>query len=857
MRIRFTAAIALAVALPIASNAQAQESEAAGVVERGGVGELAGSSTSSTGEDAEVDRWLERMFGFYERAPFSLGYRMAMEISQQGQSVDLSAEGTLIYGSPILLRATAEMAIRMPGQSEPAAASILVVGDGETVWTQVESPAAPTQVTRMSVEEYQQISAGMGLGGIGPGDPLAQLRAMQELVDLSVVEQSAERVVLAGPLNDRFRERLGAQAQLFGPDAGVRIALDPETGAPLATEVGGAGFRIEIEFGRPVLFGPGSLPAGTFEYEPPQGVALQPPAGAGEESTERSYSGYVDRTGAVVVEPLYSTYSDFSEGLANVEIPATGREGFIDPTGRLAIAPRFRIAGSFSEGLAHAKVGGGDYGYIDRSGAWAIEPRFYDAGPFSEGLALVGTGEGKAWIDRTGEIVIGPRPYELAEPFAGGVAAFRVDSRWGLIDRTGEVVLEPRFDRIRDAVEGLAAVQEDGRWGFVDVEGRVRVEPRYEAALDFGAGLAPVRSDGTWSYVDADGEVAIRGPFELVFPFREGLATVRVSGAWGFIDPAGRMVIEPRFSEAAWFTEGLAVVQVDGRYGFIDPSGELVIEPRFERVEPFAEGLARFQETVSLSTLQLAVEEETARVAEELGRLAYAAARAEDLEQQVARFRELLDEYRPAVPFEPRFVELASSLERLAGDVGVELGITRLDEVDGAHYVEGRLALELAGTEHSIEEFLRRAPYLSRLMAPLERTEGAPGRATLATAIYWAKPPAVPEPRPCRRFSDQLGASPSSAERMAAERMAVEALEGLCDELDAAERLRRLETEEDLLVDHVGAIQDLVLATQRARSSLMDDRERELMEDLDRELTEEIERLLEEPPFEQPPPRPR
>ncbi|HVS14541.1 MAG TPA: WG repeat-containing protein [Thermoanaerobaculia bacterium] len=805
--------------------------------------------------DAEVERWLQAMLDFYERAPFSASYRMTMSVRQASQGLDLAGEGTLIYGDARHLRVTAELAVRISGQAEPTALSVLVVGDGESVWTRSESPGREPQVTRVSVEEYEQASAGMGLGGVGAGDPLAQMRALRDLADLEVVERTAERVVLRGPFNDTFRERVGAAEQVFGAGAEVSMAIAPETGAPVAMSVGGEQLSVEMEFGNPVFYGPGSLPEGVFEYTPPEGLA--PPHSADQTPADQTpadqalaeqtpapashrLSGYIDKTGAVVVEPIDSTYSDFAEGLANVEIAATDREGFIDRTGALVIEPRFSSAGSFSEGLARVKLPAGDYGYIDAAGAWVLEPRFSDAEAFSEGLALVGWfGEEqieRAWIDRTGEIVIGPRPYELAKSFSGGVAAFRQESLWGLIDRAGAVIVEPRFQRIRDAVEGFAAIQEDGLWGFVDVEGRVVIEPRYRAALDFGEGLAPVRLEDGWSYVDPSGEVVIQGPFGLAFPFTEGLGAVQIGARWGFIDRSGRVVIEPRFDQVAWFTEGLAAVEVDEKQGFVDRDGTVVIEPRFESVDPFSEGLARFTVTVPLSPLHGAVDAETSWVAAELRDLAYVAGRREDLESHLAFYRKLLSDYEVLVPPEPRFEELMGSLERLAGSVEVGIEVRRRGEIERDHFVEGRLELELSGSERAIDGFLERLPRLARLMGPAERTRSAPGVAIVETAVYWAPPPGIPQPRPCRRFSSELEPSSSRLERTA-----VETLESLCDELDAAAELRRLEASHDPTADRVRAIQDLVAEVQRSTRP-------ELMEELDRQLEELLEEALRERP---------
>lgn len=98
----------------------------------------------------------------------------------------------------------------------------------------------------------------------------------------------------------------------------------------------------------------------------------------------------------------------FSEGLAPVL--SFNKLGFIDRTGRVVIEPLFRETSGFSEGLAAVKIIGSDgqyvWGYIDRAGRFAVEPRFREAHPFAGGLARVGTADGKKQlIDGTGKVI--------------------------------------------------------------------------------------------------------------------------------------------------------------------------------------------------------------------------------------------------------------------------------------------------------------------------------------------------------------------------------------------------------------------------------------------------------------------
>lgn len=144
----------------------------------------------------------------------------------------------------------------------------------------------------------------------------------------------------------------------------------------------------------------------------------------GETQGETSRGVYLDRDGKVVLEipfwqhrtahqrSLYTIrrqqLAPFSEGLA--AILSFNKIGFIDKTGKVVIAPLFRETNNFAEGLAAVKIIGSDgeyvWGYIDRTGKFAITPQFKDARPFAGGLAHVSTVAGsRQLIDRSGKVI--------------------------------------------------------------------------------------------------------------------------------------------------------------------------------------------------------------------------------------------------------------------------------------------------------------------------------------------------------------------------------------------------------------------------------------------------------------------
>ena len=171
---------------------------------------------------------------------------------------------------------------------------------------------------------------------------------------------------------------------------------------------------------------------------------------------------YFDRHGKKLVTPPLDygpSYHSFSEGLATIE--TGGKSGYMDKTGKLVIPAMFVDAEDFSEGLAAVQVTGEmrwcpadeagsrygsakSYGYIDRNGKMVIPPQFEYAGPFREGVANVSTCSKAGFIDRTGKIVL-PVEFEEVFSFRGGLAQVRTRTgqHFGYIDRKGTVVWPP------------------------------------------------------------------------------------------------------------------------------------------------------------------------------------------------------------------------------------------------------------------------------------------------------------------------------------------------------------------------------------------------------------------------------
>ncbi len=200
-------------------------------------------------------------------------------------------------------------------------------------------------------------------------------------------------------------------------------------------------------------------------------------------------SGYIDSTGARVLDLQGNIGNEFSEGLA-----AASRSGFslgfIDKTGRFVVQPRFDMAGKFSEGKC-AVFYDAKYGYIDKTGKTILQYNYDYARPFKSGRAWVGNLERKkmkirwAIIDSAGNALT-PYSFIRVSNFSEGYAAVRDSLGWGFVDRNGVFLFKKRFFHTANFIDGLAwASEKNGKRGFINTKGEYVVElPKFDKAYD-------------------------------------------------------------------------------------------------------------------------------------------------------------------------------------------------------------------------------------------------------------------------------------------------------------------------------------------------------------------------------------
>lgn len=177
--------------------------------------------------------------------------------------------------------------------------------------------------------------------------------------------------------------------------------------------------------------------------------------------------GFIDRTGTFVIEPIYDSAENFSNGLAIVTKDSTYK--VIAPDGSVVFENDNTIA-SFHNGLAaYINIINNTYlnGYIDTKGNIIIEPQFLTAGDFNEdGMAYVmKPGEIYQLIDKTGAVIESYEPNVNSSNVIsykdGYLIYYDPDTlKYGVRTVRSETILEPIYSDISYLGYNLFAVKD-------------------------------------------------------------------------------------------------------------------------------------------------------------------------------------------------------------------------------------------------------------------------------------------------------------------------------------------------------------------------------------------------------------
>lgn len=317
--------------------------------------------------------------------------------------------------------------------------------------------------------------------------------------------------------------------------------------------------------------------------------------GQGETGKDGVYTigkwGFQDDKGNIVIEPIYESVGDFSEGLCAVQ---TEEEGFyINTKGEKVISFEDSYkpvtGGIFKDGTAVVQIWTGEYEseriLIDKTGKRLNKTSYeyitrLDNGYFKCSTKWSVTAQTKEEIlDKTGKVIIkadamtGRSIKESSEKgfvlysraASDAYTVYNVKGKKVLKGKTdsyieinGDTIWKwngKKYDIYNWSGKKIGSTKNDSREGYISDKGKVLINAKkYDYAGDFSDGVALVEKGGKYSLINEKGRV-IKNLSKVYWakPITSGLIILeKKDGSWALMNTKGKYVF--KFGEASSFS---------------------------------------------------------------------------------------------------------------------------------------------------------------------------------------------------------------------------------------------------------------------------------------------------------------
>ena len=350
--------------------------------------------------------------------------------------------------------------------------------------------------------------------------------------------------------------------------------------------------------------------------------------------------GYMNRSGEIIVEPIYDYAFEFEKDLDLTVVSKDDRIGFINRFGEEVVEPKYDFcgqdlgfassyyvddyyyAGYYREGYDDDDEPGDDERsyLIDKNGEQVKVELFnychnYEANVDNEFMKyLKDIAKSKSFGQYTYDYESWSYPFINCENMYRYTQAEHVEGgypniKYGYMNDKGEVAIQPIYDSAEHFENKIARVRIDNKEGYIDKTGKEVIPLQYDSLGDFSEGVVYAKKDGEEMYLDKSGKVLFKVNINANdirnTNFNDGLLPTNAnSHKTNYLDKKGNIVLEniylPEYMDETgntyWdgnFSEGLLPIILDAKVGYIDTSGEVVIEPKFDVAWHFKNGVAK------------------------------------------------------------------------------------------------------------------------------------------------------------------------------------------------------------------------------------------------------------------------
>ncbi len=240
-------------------------------------------ATAPAESTPKAQKWLIKLAEIYDKGPLMVDFELEMGSAPvPGAPPGGKIKGQLTQKDRTHQRI--EIAMDMGGMQ----VNMKTVNDGTLIWTEMDM-GGNKRVIKLTQEAAEKAAQNQGLapGMSGNLDPISQIEKISEVVDFEFAGTENGQVTLHGKLNEESRKEAFGGGPMPGLDA-ITIVIDEKTAFPSRIVMGGEQPILTMSFNNLRFVKASELPAGTFEYTPPEGVPVvdaaalmagQPPGG--------------------------------------------------------------------------------------------------------------------------------------------------------------------------------------------------------------------------------------------------------------------------------------------------------------------------------------------------------------------------------------------------------------------------------------------------------------------------------------------------------------------------------------------------------------------------------------------------
>ena len=271
---------------------------------------------------------------------------------------------------------------------------------------------------------------------------------------------------------------------------------------------------------------------------------------------------FINRRGISMPADNWSAADDFSDGRARVKVGNSF--GYVDTSGNLVIQPLFTRGWNFGHGTCvveyHEKLG-----LINGSGEYLLKPEFDQIKKSSNGkIFLCKKSDVAIAYDDFGKELIKIPGGKMMDS-SGELISIRQGKNMYLITSSSPTIQSKPYSNIIYLEEDLWAGKVDSGYIILDPQGNPINNKFYNQINKFSEGFAAYSKNDTWGYLDNTGRELTGEVFGLAWDYKEGFARAAFRDGIAFIDKNQKLAFYPPSGSLDMrdFSEGLASVKID------------------------------------------------------------------------------------------------------------------------------------------------------------------------------------------------------------------------------------------------------------------------------------------------------